>query len=129
MSSPTSPLTSQASQLILVVEDNPDNRYLITAILEESDYKYITAENGEEAVTKAKESLPGLILMDIQLPEMNGFEATKQIRKIYPNLPIVAQTAYAMPEDRVKSFEAGCNDFIVKPINKELLLNIIDYLI
>jgi signal transduction histidine kinase/CheY-like chemotaxis protein/HAMP domain-containing protein len=116
--------TSGASRLILVVEDNPDNLYLITAILEEADYKYITAENGKEAVNKAKESFPGLILMDIQLPILSGLDAAGQI-KAEPRLahiPIIALTAKAMKGDKEQILSAGCNDYISKPIDAETLL-------
>jgi signal transduction histidine kinase/CheY-like chemotaxis protein/HAMP domain-containing protein len=123
-SQPASTSTSPANRLILVVEDNPDNRYLITAILEEGDYKYITAQNGEEAVNKAKESLPGLILMDIQLPILSGLDAVGQI-KADPRLaqiPVIALTALAMKGDKEKILSAGCSDYIPKPIDPETLL-------
>jgi signal transduction histidine kinase/CheY-like chemotaxis protein/HAMP domain-containing protein len=123
-SQPTSTSTSQASRLILVVEDNPDNRYLITTILEEGDYKYITAQNGKEAVNKAKESLPGLILMDIQLPILSGLDAVGQI-KADPRLtqiPIIALTARAMKGDKEEILSAGCSDYISKPIDAETIL-------
>lgn len=125
-SQPTS--TSQASRLILVVEDNPDNRYLITAILEEAEYKYITAQNGKEAVTRAKESLPGLILMDIQLPILSGLDAAGEI-KADPRLaqiPIIALTAKAMKGDKEQILSAGCSDYISKPIDAETLLKAIE---
>jgi CheY-like chemotaxis protein len=116
-----------AGRAILVVEDNPDNRYLITSILDETDHPYITAENGEEAVSKAKESLPALIIMDIQLPVLSGLDAAKQI-KVEPKLadvPIIALTAKAMKGDKEKILSAGCDDYIAKPVDPKTLLEVI----
>jgi signal transduction histidine kinase/CheY-like chemotaxis protein len=113
--------------LILVVEDDPDNRYIITSILDDADHPYITAINGEEAVSKAKESLPGLILMDIQLPLLSGLDAAKQI-KAEPKLadvPVIALTAKAMKGDKEKMLSASCDDYISKPIDPETLLEVI----
>jgi signal transduction histidine kinase/CheY-like chemotaxis protein len=128
---PTPPSSSREKRSvhrpILVVEDNPDNRYIITSILDEIDRPYITAENGKEAVGKAKESLPGLILMDIQLPLLSGLDATKQI-KAEPKLagvPVIALTAKAMKGDKEKILSAGCDDYISKPVVPETLLEVI----
>lgn len=128
---PTPPSSSRgktsACRPILVVEDNPDNRYIITSILDETDHPYITAENGEEAVSKAKESFPALILMDIQLPLLSGLDAAKQI-KAEPKLadvPIIALTAKAMKGDKEKILSAGCDDYISKPVDPETLLEVI----
>jgi signal transduction histidine kinase/DNA-binding response OmpR family regulator/HAMP domain-containing protein len=116
-----------AGGVILVVEDNPDNRYIITSILDETDHPYITAENGEEAVIKAKESLPGLILMDIQLPLLSGLDAAKQIKAEakLADVPIIALTARAMKGDKEKILSAGCDDYIAKPVDPETLLEVI----
>jgi signal transduction histidine kinase/HAMP domain-containing protein len=114
-------------KLILVVEDNPDNLYIITSILDETDHPYITAENGKEAVSKAKESLPGLILMDIKLPLLSGLDAAKQI-KAEPQLadvPVIALTGIAMKGDKEKILSAGCDDYIAKPVYPETLLEVI----
>jgi CheY-like chemotaxis protein len=125
---PSSPREKTAAgRAILVVEDNPDNRYIITSILDESGYPCITAENGEEAVSKAKESLPALILMDIQLPVLSGLEAAKQV-KAEPKLadvPIIAITARAMKGDKEKILSAGCDDYISKPVDPKTLLEVI----
>jgi len=112
---------------ILVVEDNPDNRYIITSILDETNHLYITAENGREAVTRAKESLPALIFMDIQLPLLSGLEAAKQIKAEakLAEVPIIALTARAMKGDKEKILSSGCDDYISKPIDPETLLEVI----
>ncbi|UCH95290.1 MAG: response regulator [Candidatus Aminicenantes bacterium] len=119
--------TATTAAPILVVEDNPDNRYIITSILDENGHPYITAADGEEAVSKAKESLPGLILMDIQLPLLSGLEAAKQV-KAEPklaNVPIIALTAKAMKGDKEKILSAGCDDYISKPVDPKTLLEVI----
>ncbi len=85
------------------------------------------ARNGKEAVDICKkDSNIDLILMDLKMPIMNGFEATKRIKKFRPNLPIVAQTAYTINEDKNKATSAGCDDFISKPISEEKLNEIIN---
>lgn len=116
-----------AGRAILVVEDNPDNRYIITSILDETDHPYITAENGEEAVSKAKESLPALILMDIQLPLLSGLDAAKQIKAEakLADVPVIALTAKAMKGDKEKILSAGCDDYIPKPVDPKTLLEVI----
>lgn len=108
--------------VVLVVEDDPSNSLLLKAMLEKRGATVIIARNGKEAINLAlNNSQIQLILMDIKLPEVNGLEATKAIKKEKPNLPIIAQTAYAMEEDRYRCLEAGCDDYIVKPIIQEEL--------
>ena len=108
--------------VVLVVEDDPSNSLLLKAILEKRGATVIIARNGREAINLAlNNSQIQLVLMDIKLPEVNGLEATKAIKKEKPNLPIIAQTAYAMEEDRYRCLEAGCDDYIVKPIIQEEL--------
>lgn len=110
---------------ILVAEDEEVN-FMVLEILLEDKIKLpctiIHAKNGLEAVEFCKEN-PAieLVLMDIKMPKMDGHEATKSIKKIRPNLPIIAQTAYSSPEEREKAFLAGCDDFLSKPIGKEAL--------
>ncbi len=104
---------------ILVVEDNPDNRILITDVLTALDYEVIVAVDGEAGVQAATSDVPDLILMDLSLPKMDGWTATGQI-KANPNLnhiPVIALTAHAMVGDREKALQAGCNDYISKPID------------
>jgi len=109
---------------ILVVEDNPSNRYLITYILEKNGFEVVIAETGEEGVIKATEEHPDLVLMDIQLPGIDGFEATKQIRASETNgsLPIIALTSYAMVGDKEKALAMGCTGYIEKPINPDTII-------
>ena len=84
-------------------------------------------KNGLEAVDFAKKNSDiDLILMDLQMPEMNGYDATREIRKIYSDLPIIAQTAFAMSDDRAKAIEAGCNDYLAKPIRSKDLLEMVN---
>jgi len=109
---------------ILVAEDNDGNYILMTYILKKN-YNIVRAVNGQEAVDKIAEGGIDMILMDIKMPIMDGLEATKIIRKDHPDLPIIALTANAYESDRESAFEAGCNDFIAKPVNCQTTLDII----
>jgi two-component system cell cycle response regulator DivK len=104
---------------ILVVEDNPKNLKLVRDVLQYSGFEVIEATSGEEGVRLAKESEPDLILMDLQLPGIDGTEALRQIREINParQVPVVAVTAFAMNEDRERTFESGFNGYMEKPIS------------
>ena len=107
---------------ILIVEDVDLNVELLTQLLED-DYTLITAENGALGVAQATAAHPDLILMDISLPVMDGYTATRQI-KADPTLchiPIIALTAHAMAGDEEKARAAGCDDYLTKPINEDLL--------
>ena len=117
----------QASQIILVVEDNPDNMTTITAILDEMGCSYITAEDGQLAVKVANESCPGLILMDIQLPGLSGLDATRQIKMnpVLSHIPIIALTARAMKGDRETALAAGCDDYLTKPLDPASVIAVI----
>jgi PAS domain S-box-containing protein len=109
---------------ILVAEDELSNYRLIEAILRRSQYNIIRAENGVEAIRMCKEQDEiDLVLMDIRMPKIDGMEATLEIKKFKPNLTIIAQTAYAMDGDKEKALDLGCDDYISKPIKKELLLS------
>ena len=109
---------------ILVAEDNDSNYVLMNYILKKH-YDYFRARNGQEAVELAESEKPDLILMDIKMPVMDGLEATRQIKGKNPDLPIIAVTANAFDSDRHAAFEAGCNDFISKPVNAEKCLQTI----
>ena len=106
---------------ILLIEDNEQNRYLATFLLEKSGYQVISAPDGQEGIAAAKKFLPDLILLDIQLPQMDGHAVARALRKIQSldNTPIVAVTSYAMVGDREKCLAAGCNGYVEKPINPE----------
>ena len=110
---------------ILVVEDNEKNMYLIWFILKSNNYEVIKAATGEEGVALAIQEKPDLILMDIQLPDIDGLEATKRIRKSEPGkkTPIIAVTSFAMSGDRERLIKGGCTGYIEKPINLEILLS------
>ena len=109
---------------ILVVEDNEINMYLCSRILKSSGYEVIEARNGEEGVELAIKEKPDLILMDIQLPDIDGLEATKRIRESEADgeIPIIALTSYAMAGDREKAISVGCTSYIEKPINPETFI-------
>jgi len=108
---------------ILVAEDEETNYLFIEAILEDTNAILIWARNGLEAVDKFNQYQDiDLILMDIKMPEMDGLTATQTIRRTNNTVPIIAQTAYAMSEDKSKCLNAGCNDYLTKPINHKLLL-------
>ena len=118
------------SKRILVVEDHEDNRRIMRDLLTSSGYEVIDAVTGIEGVTAAETYRPDLILMDIQLPGIDGYEATRQI-KANPNLqkvPIIVVTSYALSGDDVKAFEAGCDAYVAKPFSpRELLAKIREY--
>jgi len=110
--------------MVLVAEDELSNFKLIQAILKRNNYEIIWANSGEEAIQICKENKDlKLVLMDIRMPGMSGLEAASEIKSILPNLPIIAQTAYAMNEDKDKALSQGCDDYITKPINRNELLS------
>lgn len=111
---------------VMVVEDEDTNFQLLKEMLKKKNFRIFRAHDGLEALEIAKEEQLDLILMDIQLPKMDGYEATRRIRIDFPYLPIIAQTAYANYSDVVKSLDAGCNDFIAKPIKMKKLLTMVD---
>jgi len=106
---------------ILIIEDNEQNRYLITYILEKHGYTVLQARDGREGIDKAVQVCPDLILLDIQLPVMDGYKVARELRTLdsLSHVPIVAVTSYAMSGDREKSLAAGCTGYIEKPINPE----------
>jgi len=109
---------------VMVIEDNENNMYLMRFMLEKHGYKVIEARDGLTGVAMALEQQPDLILMDIQLPDINGLEATRRICKsdTAGKIPIIAVTSYAMVGDREKTLEAGCSGYIEKPINPETFM-------
>lgn len=113
------------SKRILVVEDDTQNSYLIGFILEKSGYEVASAADGEEAVAAVGVEAPDLILMDMLLPKMNGYEATRAIKSDpkWASIPIIALTAYSMKGDREKILEAGCDGYISKPIDPETFVS------
>ena len=112
------------SHRILVVEDNPDNRTLITDVLLSLKYKVIEAVDGVEGVTKAAQEKPDLILMDLSLPHKDGWTATREIKAdpALTAIPIIALTAHALKGDRERCLEAGMDEYVAKPIHSANLL-------
>ena len=110
---------------VLVVEDNADNMKLITYILEKNDYDTIKAENGTIGIEFALKEKPDFILLDIQLPDMDGLEVLKELRKSEMNgaIPVIAITSYAMSGDRERLIGAGCNGYLEKPIDPVTVIN------
>jgi len=109
---------------ILVAEDNDSNFILMTYILKKF-YQFERAKNGQEAVDMVEKGEYDLVLMDIKMPIMNGLEATKKIKETHPSLPIIALTANAFDSDRQIAFDAGCDEFLSKPISSDLCLKTI----
>jgi len=112
-------------KIILVIEDNENNRYLIGFILRKNGYEVIEARTGEEGVKLAIKEKSDLILMDIQLPGIDGLETTRRIResKADGEIPIIALTSYTMTGDREKALKAGCTGYIEKPINPDTFMS------
>nr|QNO46543.1 chemotaxis protein CheY [Methanosarcinales archaeon ANME-2c ERB4] len=110
---------------ILVVDDNERNRYLVSFILEKNGFEVVTANDGLEGVETAREQRVNLIIMDIKMPKMDGYEATIRIKKLegYQSVPIIALTSYAMAGDKKKAVAAGCDGYIAKPINPETFMD------
>lgn len=116
---------------ILVVEDNLDNMMLISDVLNSLNYQVLQAPDGEQGVRMARLEKPDLILMDLSLPRMDGWAATREIKgdPELASIPIIALTAHAMVGDRERALEAGCNDYVSKPINlRELAAKLAQYL-
>lgn len=109
---------------ILIAEDNDSNYILMTYILKKY-YQFERAKNGQEAVEMAEKGEYDIVLMDIKMPVMDGLEATKAIKESLPDLPIIALTANAFDSDRQLAMEAGCDDFLSKPVSSELCLKTI----
>ena len=112
---------------ILVVEDQEDNRRILRDLLTSAGLEIVEAPTGEDGVRMATENPPRLILMDIQLPGIDGYETTRRIRAQISlmHVPIIAVTSYALSGDDVKAREAGCNDYISKPYSPRALLRMI----
>ena len=114
----------KANPVILVVDDQPQNIELLEAYLVPHSYEIVNAANGEEALGKLYRNQIDLILLDVMMPGIDGFEVTRRVRQDDKNrqLPIILITALMEPEDRIKGIEAGCDDFISKPVDKMELL-------
>ncbi len=114
-----------AGTQVLVIEDNEQNLYLITYLLEQNGFEVVQAHDGKEGCRIAETMVPSIILLDIQLPGMDGYAVARQLRKNpqIQDIPMVAVTSYAMPGDKEKALEAGCTGYIEKPINPETFID------
>jgi len=121
-------MLSEEKGTILYVEDNPDNRTLVRRILLSEDYKLVEATNAHEALDTLKSTKPDLILMDINMPDMDGYTLTAKIKAMpgFERIPILALTANVMRGDREKTLEAGCDGYIQKPIDIDQLTSEIE---
>ncbi len=118
------------SELILIIEDQEDNRRIMRDLLTSAGYKVIEAVTGETGVMAAEAHCPDLILMDIQLPDFDGYEATRRIKAnpALSSIPVIAVTSYALSGDDVKAYEAGCDAYVSKPFSpRELLAKIREF--
>lgn len=115
-----------SSKKILIVEDEYSNYYLLKKIVESEGASTMWVNNGQDAVNYcSKNEDIDLVLMDLKLPLMNGLDATRRIKELHPSKPVIAVTAYAMKSDRNKALEAGCDEYISKPLKKAQLLRLI----
>ncbi|MFW6095646.1 MAG: response regulator, partial [Bacteroidota bacterium] len=101
----------------------------LEAILEDTGASIVFTKDGNDALEEVKKNKVDIVLMDIQLPGMSGNETTRQIKEINMNIPVIAQTAHAMAEDKSKSMDAGCDDYLTKPIDMQVLLDKMDTLL
>ena len=129
--SKSAPLPSGERGIILLAEDNASNILAVNEYLQDHGYTVVVAQNGLEALEKAEETGPGVILMDIQMPEMDGLEAIRRLRAIpgFSSTPIIALTALAMPGDREMCLEAGASEYISKPASLKMLVKTISKLL
>lgn len=109
------------SRRVVLIEDNEQNRYLVTFLLERRGFEVVAAADGHRGIELARERAPAVILLDIQLPTMHGYDVARELRRIEAlrEVPIVAVTSHAMVGDRERCLAAGCNGYIEKPINPE----------
>jgi CheY-like chemotaxis protein len=116
---------------VLLVEDNPQNRYLVTFLLEKHGFEVVGAEDGEEAVAAVEQDAPDVILMDMQLPKVDGYEATRRIKgdERFRHIPIIALTAHSMKGDRGKAIAAGCDEYVTKPVDADGLIALLKSLV
>lgn len=106
----------------LIIEDNENNMVLITRLLDKFGFRTIQAITGRDGVTMATSQMPDFVILDIQLPDIDGIEVLRQIRHTGSNVPIIAMTSFAMAGDREKLLAAGCNGYIEKPIDPERVI-------
>jgi len=110
-------------KVILVVEDVDTNKIFFDAALRKTKATILWAKDGKEAIDLFRDNVVDLVLMDLQLPIMDGYTATREIKVINPDIPVIAQTAHVMSGEREKCMEAGCDDYLAKPIRLQILIN------
>ncbi|MGK7394180.1 MAG: ATP-binding protein [Candidatus Cyclobacteriaceae bacterium M3_2C_046] len=110
-------------QTILVAEDQDYNFVFIAQVLKNAGLQVVRAQNGKEAIELVDQHAVDLVLMDIKMPIKSGYDATKEIKRAKPQLPVIIQSAYALPEEKEKAFQYGCDDYLTKPLEPELLLS------
>ena len=116
--------------LILIAEDDDTSYMYLDLILRKNKYEVLRAMSGDEALNLLEKHKDiALVLMDIKMPGLDGYEATRLIKRMYPDLPVIIQTAYALLGDREKSLEAGCDEYVSKPVNMVALLKLISSMI
>jgi CheY-like chemotaxis protein len=116
------------NRVVLITEDEEVNFYYLKTIFKKTEAKIIRAKNGQEAVEiiRSHQGAIDLVLMDLNMPVMDGYEAMRIIKSQHPQIPIIAQTAYTLSEDRHKCMKAGFNDYISKPINRVALFRLVN---
>ena len=119
------------AQTILLIEDNEQNRYLATYLLEHAGFKIVSADSGSQALALGEELTPDTILLDIQLPGMDGYQVARELRarESLKRIPIIAVTSYAMVGDEEKALQAGCTGYLEKPIDPDTFVSRITALI
>ena len=116
---------------ILLVEDNEDNQIIYSTILEHVGFRVLTAMDGQRAIDTARQEHPDLIVMDVSIPIIDGWEATRILKQDEATrmIPILALTAHALPSDREKAFEVGCDDYLAKPVEPRSVVEAIERLL
>jgi CheY-like chemotaxis protein len=123
----TGDILDWSNKTILVAEDEEINFLYIETLLMKTGANILHAWNGQQAVDMVKDNPQvSLVLMDIKMPIMDGYKATGEIKKLRPALPVIAQTAYTLSDDKIKCLDAGCDDYLSKPIRKNILYSILD---
>jgi CheY-like chemotaxis protein len=119
-------MEEKATKKILIIEDDEDSRFLLKYYLKDLNFDVIEASNGQEGIDIAFTKEPDIILLDIMMPVMDGYTASKEIRKKLKDIPIIALTANSVENEKDKSINAGCTDFIEKPIDLNQLAEVIN---
>lgn len=128
----TLPITGKMFPIrVLVIEDNEDNLALMRLLLERAQYEVLLATNGAEGLEIARQEQPDILLLDLAMPEMDGWEVAAAMKAdiVTKDIPIIAVTAHALPKDRERAYEAGCDSFVIKPFSVTKLISEIENLL